>query len=99
MLRAAILLLVPWVAQAGTLIIRHVNLVDLGLAMVLPDRCVRIDDGRITRVGKSTLLPRGATVVDARGKFMMPGLVGTLNRAPHELVASGVTAIRFRGSM
>jgi cytosine/adenosine deaminase-related metal-dependent hydrolase len=100
MLRLALLLLGPVFATAAPLIVRHVNLVDLRSATILRDRWVRIDEGRITAVGNSFLLvPRDATVLDARGKFLMPGLIGVLDRAAHQLVALGITAVRHRGPM
>jgi imidazolonepropionase-like amidohydrolase len=45
---------------------------------VIENGTVIIDDGRITAVGASVPLPVGARVVDARGKWVTPGLVNAL---------------------
>jgi imidazolonepropionase-like amidohydrolase len=34
---------------------------------------VLIEDGRITQLGKKLRVPKGATVIDARGKWVLPG--------------------------
>jgi imidazolonepropionase-like amidohydrolase len=36
---------------------------------------VLIRDGRIAEVGKSVAVPPGATVIDAKGQFLMPGII------------------------
>ncbi len=43
------------------------------------DSVILIADGRITAVGPraSTTVPQGATVIDAAGKFVLPGLIDT----------------------
>lgn len=39
---------------------------------------VLIRNGRIAAVGRNVKIPKGATVVDARGKFVMPGIVDAM---------------------
>ncbi|MGZ0152993.1 amidohydrolase [Kribbella sp. WER1] len=41
----------------------------------IPGGTVLIDDGRIVAVGATVAVPDGATVVDARGRWVLPGLV------------------------
>ena len=43
---------------------------------VLPNRTVLLENGRIIAVGPadSVAVPRGATVIDARGRYLVPGL-------------------------
>jgi imidazolonepropionase-like amidohydrolase len=36
---------------------------------------VLIEDGRISQVGKRVRVPRGATIVDAQGKWVLPGFI------------------------
>jgi imidazolonepropionase-like amidohydrolase len=36
---------------------------------------VLIEDGRITQLGKKLRVPKGATVIDARGKWVLPGFI------------------------
>jgi len=47
----------------------------------IPDAVVIIEGGRITRVGPRTAIgvPANATIVDARGKFVIPGLADMHN--------------------
>jgi imidazolonepropionase-like amidohydrolase len=53
-----------------------VNVIPMDRERVLQDQTVVVQDGRITAVGPaaSTAVPQGATRVDARGKYMMPGI-------------------------
>ncbi|MFG1912074.1 amidohydrolase [Kribbella sp. NPDC048928] len=41
----------------------------------IPGGTVLIDDGRIVAVGAQVAVPDGATLVDARGRWVLPGLV------------------------
>ena len=41
----------------------------------IPGGTVLIKDGKILEVGKDVAVPAGATVVDAKGKIVMPGLI------------------------
>ena len=75
----------------------------------LPDHTVLVQDGRIVALGPSasTAVPTGATRIDGRGKFLMPGLAemhahvppGNPTREQLEdimflYVANGITTIR-----
>jgi imidazolonepropionase-like amidohydrolase len=79
-------------------------------ARVLRDQTVIVENGRIARVGPAASVnaPANATVVDGRGKYLMPGLIDTHihlvggTGAPGDnvaqelvlLVANGVTTAR-----
>lgn len=54
----------------------HVNVVDVESGHVLPDQTVLIAGNRVQAVGPSTrvCVPSGAQLVDARGKYLIPGL-------------------------
>ena len=45
--------------------------------VVFPDRTIEtaiaVDDGKIVAIGSSTRMPRGEKIIDARGKFVLPG--------------------------
>jgi imidazolonepropionase-like amidohydrolase len=60
----------------GTFAFTNVNVIPMDRERVLQDQTVVVQNGRITAVGPaaSTAVPQGATRVDARGKFMMPGI-------------------------
>jgi imidazolonepropionase-like amidohydrolase len=62
--------------QQGTVAFVNVNVIPMDRETVLRDQTVVVQNGRITAVGPaaSTQVPQGATRVDARGKFLMPGI-------------------------
>ena len=67
-----------WVAYKQPVIaFTHATIVDGTGAAPQPDRTLVIDKGRITALGPaaSTKVPAGATVIDARGKTLLPGFV------------------------
>jgi imidazolonepropionase-like amidohydrolase len=54
----------------------------------IPNGTVVIQGGKIVAVGPSPAIPRGAEIVDARGKFVMPGVVDAMTNigiAPSDL--------------
>ncbi len=62
----------------GTTLIRNGQIVDGTGAAPLPNGAVVVEDGKITFVGReqnASLVSRDATVIDARGGTIMPGLV------------------------
>ena len=44
----------------------------------IPGGVVLIRDGKIAEVGKDVVLPAGAEIVDARGRFVMPGIIDAM---------------------
>lgn len=76
-----ILLLAPPVfaqvtASDGPVALVGVNVIPMTGETVLPDQTVLIRNGRIDRIGPTddTKVPRRATKIDARGKYLVPGL-------------------------
>jgi imidazolonepropionase-like amidohydrolase len=72
-------LLVPIAVQsartAKTLVITHVTVIDVTGAAPKPDMTVTVRGGRIAEIKRSSRkMPKGAQVVDGRGKFLIPGL-------------------------
>jgi hypothetical protein len=103
----AILLLLSSLLVGTSHTIAHVNIVDVKRGRILEDRSVYIDNGRISRITKKA--PRqSATVIDGRGKFLIPGLWDTYTYALDGtakglpvldlLVAYGVTDVRVVAS-
>lgn len=87
----------------------NAEVVDVTRGMIAHDLTVLVTDGRIARVGadQTVLIPADATIVDARGRFLAPGLwdmhVHTLreDRLPSYLpafIAHGVTGVRDMGA-
>lgn len=65
--------------EPADLAFTHVAIVDVQGERVLPDQTVLIAGNRIQIVGPSAgvRIPSGARAVDARGKYLIPGLVDT----------------------
>ena len=93
-------------AAAPALVIRHVTVIDATGAPAKRDRDVVIRGGRIASVDSAGLAapPRDAQVIDATGKFLIPGLWdmhGHLTDATEAafplLVMNGVTGVRDLG--
>jgi hypothetical protein len=94
------------VAQSQPLVFNHVTVIDMTGAPPMPDMTVVVTGERITAIGKSGTirLPRGARVVNAAGKYLIPGLWDmhvhlswTKATALPVLVANGVTSVRDLG--
>jgi amidohydrolase family protein len=92
-------------ADAGgtPLALTHVTVIDATGSPAQPDMTVVIDGGRIAAVGKSAEMsvPDGAQVVDATGKFLIPGLVDMHVHTAWDpyfvrplMLANGVTSVR-----
>lgn len=110
-----LLLLLPTLLQAQTstarpLVLADVTVIDATGAAARHDMTVVISGERIAALGKAGTIdiPKGARVVDARGKFLIPGLwdmhvhlaVPQANKAINKqvylplLIANGVTGVR-----
>ena len=90
---------------ADSILIRHVNVVDVAAGRVLPDRFVLIAGRQIERVAEKPIAaPRGALVLEGAHKYLMPGLWDmhvhlwfNQNLFPLYL-AAGITGVRDMGS-
>jgi Amidohydrolase family len=100
-------------AKEPALVFTHVTVVDVTAAdsrrAAQPDRTVVISGSRITALGRTgkVRIPAGARVVDAAGKFLIPGLwdmhVHLLFEGRPDyffplLLANGVTGVRDMGA-
>jgi hypothetical protein len=86
-----------------------VTVIDATGAPAKPDMSIVVADGRIIALGKAgkVRLPRGAEIVNARGKFLIPGLWDMhIHTGGYEngkkyfprLIANGITGVRDMGS-
>jgi imidazolonepropionase-like amidohydrolase len=78
----------------------HASVVPMNEERLLPDQTVVVENGRITQIGpsKTVIIPRGACRIEAKGKFLIPGLVDAHVHllSPNELplyLANGVTTV------
>ena len=59
---------------------------------VIENGTVLVENGKITAVGRDLKVPRGAQVIDARGKVVMPGLFDAGDKlGTVEIPALGIT--------
>jgi len=93
------------IAAAEVTVLKNVNLVPMTENKVIRDQTVVVSDGKILQIGPSRKISisADATVIDAAGKYLMPGLADMhthLNDAAFEhpffnlFLANGVTTIR-----
>jgi imidazolonepropionase-like amidohydrolase len=68
------LLLGTAVIEAETILIRNATVLTVTKGTV-PNGNVLIEDGKVAAVGKNVSAPASATVIDATGKFLMPGII------------------------
>ena len=94
------------------LVLAHVTIIDVARGTQQADMTVVVNGNRITLVGRAgrARIPRSAVVVDATGKFLIPGLWDShihLTIIPDQevsrdivvplLIANGVTSVRDMG--
>jgi Amidohydrolase family len=93
-------------AQPKAIVFTHVTVIDATGAPAKSDMVVVITGDRITALGRSgeVPVPKGAQVVDATGKFLIPGLWDMHvhlsyygEAALPMLVANGITGVRDMG--
>ena len=97
---AAVLFLIASVGLAQTIVFEHATVIDATGAPPKKDFSVAVRDGRIVSVKPQTDAVPGAVVIDATGKFLIPGLwdMHMHITAPQImfplLVANGITGVR-----
>lgn len=91
--------------QANEIAFTHVTVIDMTGAPPKPDMTVVIAADRITAIGKAgkVRIPRGAQIIDAAGKFLIPGLwdmhahFTETERSFPMFIANGVLGVRNMG--
>ena len=98
-------------SRSPALAVEHANVVDVRAGRVLNDQTVVVESGRVTSVAPAgaAKVPAGATVVDGKQKYLIPGLWDMHVHAAWPgldqvfaplFVANGVTGVReMYGSM
>ncbi|MGH6927920.1 MAG: amidohydrolase family protein, partial [Dongiaceae bacterium] len=97
----------------GTIAIRGATLIDTTGERDIEDSTVLVSGGKIIAVGRRISIPPGARVIDARGKFLIPGLIDShvhllilirgsageeLGMDLRDLLAQGITTLRDMGT-
>src|SRR5678815_4607415 len=95
----------PLTGQTRTLVISKVNLVDVVDGRVTPNTTVIINGPSITAVQSAGTPPAGAQLIDAQGKYLIPGLwdmhahtQATAESSLQLAVVNGIVGIRDMGS-
>ena len=84
----------PALAQQGPVVFTGVSVIPMDRETILRDQTVIVERGRVTHVGARRPAPAGATTIDGRGKFLMPGLAEF-----HAHVPSGQGAVHARRTL
>lgn len=90
-------------ANDTPLFLAHANVVDVTSGNLLRDATVEVIRGKINRVSREAITPpAGATVIDIKGKYLLPGLIDAhvhiRDRASAKrALESGVTTARSMG--
>ncbi len=87
--------------ETGSLLIKNGTVITITDG-VKPETDVLIEDGKITRIGKSLRAPRGAKEIDATGMHVMPGIIDAHSHIAIDAVNEGtnpVTAEVFTGDV
>ncbi len=96
---AALIALLPG-AWAQAILFEHATIIDATGAPPVADISVAVADGRISAIGKALKPAPGARVIDATGKFLIPGLwdmhvhLDPEGKALGVLAANGITGVR-----
>jgi imidazolonepropionase-like amidohydrolase len=91
----------PAVPAAGALALIHANLLNVRDGRVTANATIVVRDGRIESIGAGAA-PAGVTVIDLKGKYVLPGLIDAHTHASdlaafRRALDSGVTTVRSAG--
>ena len=85
----------------SVIVFKNVNVIPMNTETVLENYNVIIKDGKIVKLGKAwkTRVPKNATVIDGKGKYLTPGLFDMhvhiwLDDELELYLANGVTGVR-----
>ena len=94
--------------QNGVLVIKNAAIIDVINNKVINNRIVVIEGNRIISIGSKSSIPKQAIIIDAKGKYLIPGLwdMHTHNSLRKDriayfmplFIANGVTGIRDMAS-
>lgn len=73
-LRILVVASVAWAAPAEVILVKDATIFTVSHGNI-PKGSILIRDGKIAEVGANIAAPAGATVIDATGQFVMPGII------------------------
>lgn len=71
---------------AGNALIKNATVLT-GTRQTLPETSILVKDGKIAAIGQNLEAPEGTTVIDAAGRFVMPGIIDTHS---HIMIGMGI---------
>jgi imidazolonepropionase-like amidohydrolase len=71
---ALVALAAPRSSAANSLVLTNATVIDVRTGRLLPDETVVIIGDRITALSPHAQIPADAKIVDAKGRFVIPGL-------------------------
>jgi predicted amidohydrolase len=75
--RIEVVVELPRATPKGTIVLRGATIITSNGDQVIQNGDIVVTDNRITSVGRTARVPVGARVIDARGKFIVPGFIDT----------------------
>lgn len=107
---AVLSLVAPLLVHSQEIIIKDVNLITMTSNTVAKNQDILLKDGKITAIGRLKDFPKSKqkTVIDGKGKYLMPGLADMHVHLPESKdvntllkmnVAAGVTHLRIMNSV
>jgi imidazolonepropionase-like amidohydrolase len=78
--------------QQQPLVIQHANVVTVTNGTIL-NGSILIRDGKIAQIGESLLIPDGAKVIDATGRYVTPGLIDCHSHIATDAINEGSVPI------
>ena len=95
-LAAAVLAALPslWLAaqDSGVTVIRGATILTVAKGTIR-NGSILIRDGKIAAVGRNVRVPRGATVIDATGQFVIPGIIDAHSHIAANAINEGSIAV------
>jgi hypothetical protein len=83
---------IDWDAPPPTLVIQNATVMTVSQG-TLEGASVVLRDGKIAAVGTDVSVPRGATVIDASGKYVTPGVIDAHSHLATDAVNEGSIAV------
>ncbi|MCG3129435.1 MAG: Adenine deaminase [Phycisphaerae bacterium] len=65
---------IPKTRTGGNVLVRDATVIPVS-GPTLPRASILVQDGKIVQIGEDVAVPDGVTVIDASGRFIMPGIV------------------------
>jgi imidazolonepropionase-like amidohydrolase len=79
-------------AAGGAVLIRDATIITVTKGTI-PNGSILLRDGKIQAVGTNIEAPRGAEVIDARGKFVLPGIIDAHVHIAADSINEGATTV------